>query len=102
VEFRNKSMKKGGGGGAGDTPPIGPGDTETPSLPPEELIQRAVDENRAVVESEILDRALAADPGMFERLLLRLLEAMGYGKSRRIEHSGKSGTAALTATGSPS
>lgn len=58
---------------------------------PQDLIQRAVDENRAAVESEILDRALAVDPTTFERLVLRLLEAMGYGKAGRIEHSGKSG-----------
>lgn len=58
---------------------------------PQDLIQRAVAENRAVVESEILDRALAVDPPTFERLVLRLLEAMGYGKSGRIEHSGRSG-----------
>jgi restriction system protein len=58
---------------------------------PEELIQRAVDENRAAVESEILDKALAVDPATFERLVLRLLEAMGYGKSGRTEHSGKPG-----------
>lgn len=48
-------------------------------------------ENRAAIESDLLDRALAVEPSAIERLVVRLLEAMGYGKAGRIEHSGKSG-----------
>lgn len=58
---------------------------------PAELIQRAVAETQAVVEGELLDRVLLLDPTMFERLVLRLLTAMGYGESGTVEHSGKPG-----------
>jgi len=85
VEFRNRSKTKPEEGGEGDL------ENNATTVAPEELIQRAVDENRAAVESEVLERALSVDPTAFERLVLRLLEAMGYGKSGRIEHSGKSG-----------
>jgi len=60
-------------------------------LPPQELIEQAVAENRAAVESELQSRVLSVDPETFERLVLNLLQAMGYGRSGRIEHSGKSG-----------
>jgi restriction system protein len=86
VEFRNRTKTT-----IVDDLPKVPGEKVVPPEAPEELIQRAVDENRAAVESEILDKALAVDPAAFERFVLRLLEAMGYGKSGRIEHSGKSG-----------
>lgn len=86
VEFRSRSKAK-----TVDHPPKVPGEEDAPLEAPEELIQRAVAENRAAIESDILDRALAVDPTAFERLVLRLLDAMGYGKSGRIEHSGKSG-----------
>jgi len=86
VEFRNRSKAK-----TADDPPKAPGEKDAPPEAPEELIQRAVAENRAAIESDLLDRALAVEPSAFERLVLRLLEAMGYGKAGRIEHSGKSG-----------
>lgn len=85
VEFRNRSKKT-----MVDDASKKPDEKEVTPEAPEELIARAVAENRAAIESDILDRA-AVDPTTFERLVLRLLEAMGYGKSGRIEHSGKSG-----------
>jgi len=91
VAVRNRSKTKGEDGATGDSRHTEPDETEAPTQAPEELIQQAVDENRAAVESDILDRALGVDPATFERLVLRLLGAMGYGKSGRIEHSGKSG-----------
>jgi len=91
VAFRNRSKTKREGGALIDSRHTDTRETETLLVAPEELIQRAMDENRAAVMSDILDRALAVDPTTFERLVLRLLEAMGYGKSGRIEHSGKSG-----------
>jgi restriction system protein len=63
---------------------------------PEELIQRAVNENRAAVESDILNRALLVDPPTFERLVLRLLEAMRYGRAGRISTPGSLATVAST------
>jgi restriction system protein len=85
VEFRNRSKVNVPG------PPKVPVDEDVPPESPEELIARALAENRAAVESDLLDRALAVEPSAFERLVLRLLEAMGYGKAGRIEHSGQTG-----------
>lgn len=58
---------------------------------PTELLGRAVQQNRASVEGELLQRALAMSPADFERLVLRLLTAMGYGARGTSEHSGRSG-----------
>lgn len=58
---------------------------------PEDLLATAVAENKAALEGELLKRALALDPRGFELLVLRLLAAMGYGKSGAVEHSGQSG-----------
>jgi len=58
---------------------------------PQDLVSRALLENQAAVEGELLTRALALDPTDFEKLVIRLLEAMGYGRLGTIDHSGKSG-----------
>ena len=63
----------------------------TPDVSPEDLLAAAVAENVAAVEGELVKRALALDPQGFELLVLRLLAAMGYGKSGVVEHSGRSG-----------
>lgn len=46
---------------------------------PQDLASRALQLNNAVVEDELLTRALALEPYGFESLVMRLLEAMGYG-----------------------
>ncbi len=61
------------------------------AVSPEDLLATAVAENKAALEGELLKRALALDPRGFELLVLRLLAAMGYGKSGAVEHSGQSG-----------
>jgi restriction system protein len=43
----------------------------------------------------LLRRALALWPTAFECLVVRLLEQMGYGRSGVVEHSGRSGDAAI-------
>ena len=49
-------------------------------------------ENRANVESEVLARLHTFDPGAFERLVLKVLSAMGYGgRTGAVEHTGRSG-----------
>ena len=49
-------------------------------------------ENRANVESEVLARLHTLDPGAFERLVLKVLSAMGYGgRTGAVEHTGRSG-----------
>jgi restriction system protein len=58
---------------------------------PEDLLATAVAENTAAVQGELLKRALSLDPRGFELLVLRLLAAMGYGKSGAVEHFGQSG-----------
>jgi restriction system protein len=50
---------------------------------PAEAIEAAVSSVRAAVSSELLDRIMAAPPDFFERLVVDLLLAMGYGGSRR-------------------
>jgi restriction system protein len=62
---------------------------------PQDLLAQAVAENRAAVEGELLKRALALSPTEFERLVVRLLEQMGYGRSGVVEHSGRSGDAGI-------
>ena len=57
VEFRNRTKTT-----MVDNPPKEPGKKVVPPEAPEELLQRGVDENRAAIESEILDKALAVDP----------------------------------------
>jgi len=76
----------------------GDASTETITTPdsreatPEDLMSSAERENRADVESELLDRLRALDPTAFERLVLNVLTGMGYGgKSGAVEHTGKIG-----------
>ena len=58
---------------------------------PGELLAAAKAENEADIEGELLARARALEPVQFERLVVRLLERMGYGAEGRVEHSGKPG-----------
>lgn len=91
LEFRNRTSQ------ATVVPEDGelPGGSVPASISPEDLVGRAVAENRAAVEGELLTRALALAPKDFERLVIRLLEAMGYGRSGMVEHSGRSGDAGI-------
>lgn len=68
---------------------------ETEAASPQDLLSQAVTENRAAVEGELLKRALALTPTEFERLVVRFLERMGYGRSGAVEHSGRSGDAGI-------
>lgn len=58
---------------------------------PQDLISKARADNLALVEGELLTRALSSSPLQFELLVIRLLEAMGYGRLGQVEHSGRSG-----------
>jgi len=69
----------------------GPVEVPEEQVSPQDLVSRALLENQAAVEGELLTRALALDPTDFEKLVIRLLEAMGYGRLGTIDHSGKSG-----------
>lgn len=65
---------------------------------PQDLLDQAVKENRAVVESELLQRALALPPVGFEDLVMKLLAAMGYGHSGRVERTSAAGDAVIEAS----
>ena len=89
-EFRERSSTRAIGG---DGPLAAEPDAEAAS--PQDLLAQAVSENRAAVEGELLKRALALTPTEFERLVVRLLEQMGYGRSGSVEHSGRTGDAGI-------
>jgi restriction system protein len=72
--------------------------TEAPepmAVSPQVLLEQALAENEAAVQGELLTRALALSPTEFERLVVRLLERMGYGRSGGVVHSGRSGDAGI-------
>ncbi|MGB4916251.1 MAG: restriction endonuclease [Propionicimonas sp.] len=87
LEFRDRTR--------GERPASSEGEPEVVSpspVSPQDLVDRAVAENRAAMEGELLKKALALDPKGFELLVLRLLAAMGYGKNGGlIDHAGRSG-----------
>ncbi len=68
-----------------------------PQATPEEVLESTFDSIRQSVESDLLERVLAAPPIFFEQLVLDLLQAMGYGGSsageaaRRVGRSGDDG-----------
>ncbi len=85
LEFRQRTRAERGASSS----PVAEAEHATAS--PEDLLSTARAENRAAVEGELLKKALTLDPAGFERLVLRLLEAMGYGKNGVVEHSGQTG-----------
>ena len=66
-----------------------------PEATPSDLILQAVSTNRAAVEGEVLRAALALSPTGFEDLVIRLLEAMGYGRAGAVERTSTSGDAGV-------
>ncbi len=69
---RNKAEKENG-----DSDVVPPGNTI-----PEESIDQAVEEVEESLRTSLLEQLLAVDPYRFERVVLDLLFAMGYGGSR--------------------
>lgn len=60
--------------------------------PPEERIDAAVRELNVAVSTELLDRIRRGSPLFFERLVLDLLHALGYGSGvEDLRHTGQSG-----------
>jgi restriction system protein len=58
---------------------------------PDDLIARAELAARATLVEELLEKLRSIEPAAFEKLVLRLLQAMDYGTSGAVEHSGRSG-----------
>lgn len=88
LEFKERTRER---EPAGDSAVPSPERTTTP----QDLLDQAVKENRAVIESELLARALALPPIGFEDLVMRLLSAMGYGHSGRVDRTSASGDAGI-------
>lgn len=72
-----------------------PGSPTAAEASPQDLLEVAVSENRAAVEADLLQRALALPPVGFEDLVMRLLAKMGYGHSGRVERTSASGDAGI-------
>jgi restriction system protein len=58
---------------------------------PQEVIDKAANELRTAVEADLLERLQNIDPYAFERLVLKVLGAMGYGKDGSLAATAKSG-----------
>lgn len=65
----------------------------TSNATPEEIVEAAYNTARAVLRADLLDRILQNNSSFFERLIVDLLVAMGYGGSHRnaSQQLGKSG-----------
>jgi restriction system protein len=64
-----------------DVPEISEAPVQTQT--PDELLRSTVKQIETVLGKELLDRVLAAPPAFFERLIVNLLLAMGYGASHQ-------------------
>ena len=58
---------------------------------PLEAIEQATSQIRDALEADLLDRLRAVDPYAFERLVIQVLGAMGYGKDGTLETTKASG-----------
>ena len=56
---------------------------EEPAVTPDESIERAYERHQTALASELLARMKAVSPTFFEKLVVELLVAMGYGGTRR-------------------
>jgi restriction endonuclease Mrr len=57
---------------------------DAPSVTPEEAIQSAEDAIAANLRSQLLSRIAELSPTFFERLVVDLIAAMGYGGNRQM------------------
>ncbi len=64
---------------------------ETSDQTPEELIEAARDRLDGALRTELLEKLRGIDPAYFERLILNLLEKMGYGLPRHLGGTGDGG-----------
>jgi len=73
-EFRNASRTHDGQGGA---------DGGEVDQTPEEILEASYQQLRQALEQELLQRVLVCSPAFFEKLVVDLLVALGYGGSRK-------------------
>jgi restriction system protein len=76
LEFWNGAEKE----GVAQTP-ISAVESQVAEQTPEELIASAHEKLRKQIQSELLSKVMSCTPAYFERLVVRLLTAMGYGGS---------------------
>ncbi|QGK68924.1 restriction endonuclease [Allosaccharopolyspora coralli] len=89
-EFRSRTRK---------TPDDANADESTETATPWETVAAAVRENDEALTSELLRRVTTQDPAFLEKLVLRLLTAMGYGgRTGATEHWGRSGDGGIDGT----
>lgn len=88
VDFWYRSRKEGAANAPGR-----PVDSDVPSseLTPTDQIERALQEIDAALREALLARIRTASPVFFERLVVDLLVAMGYGEPEDGKHLGKPG-----------
>jgi restriction system protein len=77
VAFRQLRHDRSDGAQAAASSPLSEGQT------PEEALESAYQRLRTALEEEVLDSVKAASPSFFERLVVEVLVAMGYGGSLR-------------------
>lgn len=87
-EFQARSRKR-------DAKDLSPTLDATESATPTDLLDAAVSENLAAVESEVLRRAMELSPVGFEDLVVALLAKMGYGQAGSVERTSASGDAGV-------
>jgi restriction system protein len=78
-DFRVRTRAVAGAAAMGE-----PQDVEDePSVTPDESIERAYDQHLTALANELLTRLKSVSPSFFEKLVVELLVAMGYGGTRR-------------------
>ncbi|KGS78588.1 restriction endonuclease family protein [Burkholderia pseudomallei MSHR5596] len=101
-EFATFRQKKGTDTQSASTPvtAFGNGASEVDRSTPEESFAQAYERLRSNLEVELLDQVKSSTPSFFERLVIDLLVAMGYGGSRQDAGSviGRSGDGGIDGT----
>lgn len=82
VEFKNHTRSTGENAKASELPERSSGELAPEGRTPDDALAQAWRVLRANLESELLDEIKGASPEFFERLVIDLLVAMGYGGSR--------------------
>ena len=66
-------------------------DIDESNAAPDEIISRAYQQLQTKLVDDMLDNLKSVDPYQFERIVLALLEKMGYGTGRQVGRSGDGG-----------
>lgn len=74
-----------------DAPGVSPGTEPDETLTPEEQIDETLAEIQEALEQEVLTQLRSINPASFERFVVRLLAAMGYGVGEVTGRSGDGG-----------